>query len=85
MTLLRKRLGEAFVTFDLDNDSGRGNETDYDMTLRGAGGPGVPYRQFVHKYPALRGNTKFEATTRNTTDINAIPVLKQSSHLPVIL
>ena len=54
-------LGEAFVTFDLDNDSGRGNETDYDMTLRGAGGPGVPYRQFAHKYPALRGNTKFDS------------------------
>lgn len=54
-------LGEAFVTFDLDNDSGRGNETDYDMTLRGAGGRGVPYKQFVHKYPALRGNTKFDA------------------------
>jgi hypothetical protein len=53
-------LGEAFVTFDLDNDSGRGNETDYDMTLRGAGGPGVPYRQFAQKYPALRGNPKFD-------------------------
>lgn len=54
-------LGEAFVTFDLDNDSGRGNETDYDMSLRGAGGRGVPYRQFAHKYPALRGNAKFDA------------------------
>ena len=54
-------LGEAFVTFDLDNDSGRGNETDYDMTLRGAGGRGVPYRQFAHKYPALRGREKFDA------------------------
>lgn len=57
-------LGEAFVTFDLDNDSGRGNETDYDMTLRGAGGPGVPYKQFVHKYPALRGNPKFDGCFR---------------------
>ena len=53
-------LNEAFVTFDLDNDSTKGNETDYDMSLRGAGGPGVPYRQFVHKYPALKGNPKFD-------------------------
>jgi hypothetical protein len=53
-------LSEAFVTFDLDNDSTKGNETDYDMSLRGAGGPGVPYTQFVHKYPALKGNPKFD-------------------------
>jgi hypothetical protein len=53
-------LSEAFATFDLDNDSTKGNETDYDMSLRGAGGPGVPYRQFVHKYPALKGNPKFD-------------------------
>ena len=52
-------LREAFVTFDLDNDSTKGNETDYDMSLRGAGGPGVPYKQFVHKYPALKGNPRF--------------------------
>ncbi len=53
-------LNEAFVTFDIDNDSTKGNETDYDMSLRGAGGPGVPYTQFVHKYPALKGNPKFD-------------------------
>ncbi len=32
-----------------------------------------------------RGIRTFERYTRNTTDINAIPVLKQMSHLPVIL
>jgi 3-deoxy-7-phosphoheptulonate synthase len=32
-----------------------------------------------------RGITTFEDSTRNTTDINAIPVLKQWSHLPVVL
>jgi len=52
-------LTEAFVTFDIDNDSTKGNETDYDMTLRGAGGPGVPYRSMVHKYPALKGEPRF--------------------------
>ena len=59
ITKLSGVLKEAFATFDLDNDSTKGNETDYDMSLRGAGGPGVPYRAFVHKYPALKGNPKF--------------------------
>lgn len=32
-----------------------------------------------------RGIRTFEKYTRNTTDINAIPVLKQMTHLPVVL
>lgn len=32
-----------------------------------------------------RGIRTFESATRNTTDINAIPVLKELTHLPVIL
>lgn len=32
-----------------------------------------------------RGITTFEDSTRNTTDINAVPVLKQWTHLPVML
>jgi len=32
-----------------------------------------------------RGIRTFETTTRNTTDINAIPVLKGLTHLPVVL
>lgn len=32
-----------------------------------------------------RGIRTFESATRNTTDINAIPVLKSATHLPVIL
>ena len=61
VTRLSGVLSEAFATFDVDNDSTKGNETDYDMSLRGAGGPGIPYRQFAHKYPALKGNPKFDA------------------------
>lgn len=61
MTKFSGVLSEAFATFDVDNDSTKGNETDYDMSLRGAGGPGIPYRQFTHKYPALKGNPKFDA------------------------
>jgi 3-deoxy-7-phosphoheptulonate synthase len=47
------------------------------------------------EYILARGNTQvmlcergirtFEKYTRNTTDINAVPVLKQMTHLPVIL
>lgn len=32
-----------------------------------------------------RGITTFENSTRNTTDINAVPVLKHWTHLPVVL
>lgn len=32
-----------------------------------------------------RGIRTFETYTRNTVDINAVPVLKQLSHLPVLL
>jgi len=32
-----------------------------------------------------RGITTFEDATRNTTDINAIPVLKNWTHLPIML
>jgi len=32
-----------------------------------------------------RGIRTFETATRNTTDINAIPVLKQLTHLPIII
>jgi 3-deoxy-7-phosphoheptulonate synthase len=32
-----------------------------------------------------RGIRTFETATRNTTDINAVPVLKGLTHLPVIL
>jgi 3-deoxy-7-phosphoheptulonate synthase len=32
-----------------------------------------------------RGIRTFETSTRNTTDINAIPVLKEQTHLPVLL
>ncbi|HVA90221.1 MAG TPA: 3-deoxy-7-phosphoheptulonate synthase [Chloroflexota bacterium] len=32
-----------------------------------------------------RGITTFEDASRNTTDINAVPILKELSHLPVVL
>lgn len=59
--VIADRADEAFLTFDLDNDSGKGNETDFDMSLRGAGGPGVAYTHWSHKIPELRGETRFDA------------------------
>ncbi len=40
----------AYVSWDLDNDSGVGNESDYDLGLRFRGGPGL---EFVHSRQAL--------------------------------
>ena len=63
------RLGEvlddAFVTLDLDDDAAKDNEMDFDLTLRGYGGPGIPYRQFRHPMPALKGHAKFDACFAN--------------------
>jgi hypothetical protein len=40
--------------FDLDNDSQKGQEQSFDMSLGFAGGQGLDYRQYMHKYPALK-------------------------------
>jgi 3-deoxy-7-phosphoheptulonate synthase len=60
-------------------------------------GPGSRLREMLQaaEYIMIEGNHQvilcergiitFDDATRNTTDINAIPVLKQWSHLPVIL
>ena len=58
---LTGHFNEAFVTMDLDNDSGKDNETDYDMTLRGAGGPGVDYTDMKMPLPGFHGNPKFDS------------------------
>lgn len=42
----------AFVSFDLDNDSQRDNEMDFDMTIEFAGGA-MDYSHYVNEYPAL--------------------------------
>lgn len=45
---------EAWVSYDLDNDTGRDNEMDYDMTLYAGGKPGLDYHDDIHDYPALK-------------------------------
>jgi hypothetical protein len=45
---------EAWVSYDLDNDTGRDNQTDYDLTLYVGGSPGVDYNDQVQEFPGLR-------------------------------
>ncbi|WP_299665954.1 hypothetical protein [uncultured Polaribacter sp.] len=45
---------EAWVSYDLDNDSGRDNEMDYDMTLYVAGALGLNYKDQVHHIPEVK-------------------------------
>lgn len=40
--------------FDLDNDSQKGQEQSFDMSLGFAGGKGLDYRKYVHQYPSLK-------------------------------
>ena len=53
-------LDDAFLTLDLDDDAARDNEMDFDITLRAFGGPGIPYRDFKHPMPGLKGHPKFD-------------------------
>lgn len=45
---------EAYVTYDLDNDTQRGNEMDFDMTLRFEGGEKMDYSKYAEKHPKLK-------------------------------
>jgi hypothetical protein len=56
---LTGKVNEAFLTLDLDNDSGKGNETDFDMTMRVFGGE-VDYRDMRHPMPGLKGQARFD-------------------------
>lgn len=48
------KIEEAFVSYDLDNDSQRGNEMDFDMSMRFSGGERLDYSRYVHKHPKLK-------------------------------
>lgn len=51
---LSGRIHTAYVAMDIDNDSGPGNEMDYDFTLFFDGGD-WDYKKWVHQIPAMRG------------------------------
>jgi hypothetical protein len=55
-----ERFNEAFVTYDLDNDSSKGNEVDFDLTLR-AVNPSIGYGDWKHAMPGLKGDPRFDA------------------------
>jgi hypothetical protein len=51
------KIEEAFVTFDLDNDSQKGNEFDFDMTLKfdsRSDETKWDYSRYVHKIPGMK-------------------------------
>jgi len=49
----------AYVTYDLDGNSGYGNETSYDMTLE-CGGTDIDVAHMKHPLPHFKGNPKFD-------------------------
>ncbi len=53
-TYPNKKITEAYLTFDLDNDNAPSNEFDFDMSLFFAG-PGFSYEDQVHKYENIKG------------------------------
>ena len=45
---------EIWVSYDLDNDSAKGNEKDYDLTIYVGGGQGYDYTKDIHHYPTIK-------------------------------
>lgn len=52
-------VNSAFLSYDLDNNSGYGNETSYDMTLA-VGGMDIQIGHMIHPVPNFKGNPKFD-------------------------
>ncbi len=85
-TRLSGRVNEAFVSFDLDNDAAKDNETDFDLSIRVAGGTGIDYREFKHPLPALRGQPRFDRcfasnNWRRVDSVSFLPREKAWEHL----
>ncbi len=53
------KVNSAFLAYDLDNNSGYGNETSYDMSMT-VGGTDIPIGSMVHPLPHFKGNPKFD-------------------------
>lgn len=48
------KLEESFVAWDLDNDSQKNNEMDFDMSIRMADGKKLDYSRFRNSWPKLK-------------------------------
>ena len=70
--LLKLQHSEGYWRFDLESDAGMSAEY-----ILSHGNQNVMLCE--------RGIRTFETSTRNTLDINAVPVLKELTHLPVIV
>jgi len=58
---IEDRFNEAYLTYDLDNDSTKGNESDYDLTLRAGGLSTLRYGASKQRIEGLRGDPRFDA------------------------
>ena len=57
---LTGKMNEAFAAFDLDNDTAKDNEMDFDLSFR-VKGPGIEYREMKQPFPGLAGQARFDA------------------------
>jgi hypothetical protein len=54
-----ERVSEAYLSYDIDGNAGKGDETSYDMTLRGSGTT-VDISGMKHPLPHFAGDPKFD-------------------------
>ncbi len=57
---LQGYLNVVAITYDLDGDSAKDNESDFDMSIRFTGRPGIDYRDMVQDVSGFVGNPKFD-------------------------
>jgi CubicO group peptidase (beta-lactamase class C family) len=73
---------DAYIAYDLDNDSSKGNESDYDMTIRAVGLSALTYSNWKHLVPELKGDPRFDScfqynNWRRIDELTYIPRDKQ--------
>lgn len=56
---IRPVVDEGFVTYDLDGNAGKGDESSFDMTLNGNGGH-IDISSMTHPLPHFAGDPKFD-------------------------
>lgn len=61
---IRPLIHTGFVTYDLDGNAGKGNESSFDMTLNGNGG-NIDISSMTHALPHFAGNPKFDPCFRH--------------------
>ncbi|NHF58640.1 hypothetical protein FK220_004775 [Flavobacteriaceae bacterium TP-CH-4] len=67
-------LDKVYISFDLDNDNGPGNEFDFDMSLQFNGDEGYDYNHMKHPFQSIDGlkeadDLLFDARWRHLTEL----------------